>query len=64
MTEKESKAKYYLGALGCGIVTLNYGIYMLFGPGGDGAIFGTVAGVIGAIIGGVAGFEFGLKKSQ
>jgi len=65
MTEdSKSKAKYYLGALGIGLITANYYIYMAFGPGGDGVIFGAMIGGIGGIIGGIAGFEFGKKKGE
>jgi len=60
---KSKIAKYTFGAFGIGSIIGTYGIYMAYGPGGDGAIFGAVIGSIGAIIGGIAGFEFALKKS-
>lgn len=56
------KAKLIFGAFGITCIIATYGIYMAFGPGGDGAIFGVVIGSIGALVGGIAGFEFGAKK--
>ena len=57
------KLKAIFGGFAISSVIAVYGIYMGFGPGGDGMIFGSVVGVIGAIAGGIAGFEFGLKKT-
>ena len=59
----ELKLKYIFGAFAICMIVAVYGIYMVYGPGGDGAIFGTVLGTIGVITGGIAGFEFVLKKS-
>ena len=58
----EIKLKYLFGAFAILMVVAVYGIYMIYGPGGDGPIFGTAIGAIGLIAGGIAGFEFGLKK--
>ena len=57
------KLKAIFGAFAIGSVIATYGIYMAFGNGGDGVIFGTVIGAIGVIAGGIAGFEYGLKKT-
>jgi len=57
-------AKMIFGAFCiCGVIA-TYGIYMAFGPGGDGVIFGSVIGAVGIIAGGIAGFEFGLNKEK
>jgi len=56
------KLKAIFGGFAISTVVAVYGIYMAFGPGGDGAIFGTVIGAIGLIAGGIAGFEYGLRK--
>jgi len=62
--EMMEKAKAIFGGVAIASVVGVYGVYMAFGPGGDGAIFGTVIGAIGVIAGGIAGFEFGSKKSN
>lgn len=58
------KAKLIFGGFCISGVIATYGIYMAFGPGGDGAIFGSVIGAIGLLAGGIAGFEFGFKKGS
>jgi len=57
------KLKAIFGAFAISGVIAVYGIYMAFGPGGDGIIFGSVIGAIGLISGGIAGFEFAIKKN-
>lgn len=61
--EKET-IRYLFGFGGILCMAGTYVTYMTIGPGGDGAIFGTVIAGIGAVIGGIAGFEYGIKKSQ
>ena len=57
------KLKAIFGGFAISSIIATYGIYMAFGPGGDGVIFGAVIGAIGCIAGGIAGFEFGVKKN-
>ena len=58
------KLKYLFGSFAICMIVAVYCIYMVYGPGGDGAIFGTVLGTIGVITGGIAGFEFIVKRSN
>lgn len=60
----ELKLKYIFGAFAICMIVAVYGIYMVYGPGGDGVIFSSVLGAIGLITGGIAGFEFVFKKSN
>jgi len=53
-----------IGCLGLVLVTASYAVYMIFGPGGDGVIFGSVVGAIGLITGGILGFKFGGSGSE
>lgn len=56
------KAKLIFGGFCISAIIVTYGLYMAFGPGGDGTILGTIIGAIGLLAGGIIGFEFGLKK--
>jgi len=58
------KLKAIFGGFAISSVVATYGIYMAFGPGGDGVIFGAVIGGIGAITAGIAGYEYGVKKEK
>ena len=56
------KLKAIFGGFAISTVVAVYSVYMAFGPGGDGIIFGGVVGAIGMITGGIAGFEYAVKK--
>ena len=56
-------SKHQFGiTMGAFIVT-SYGIYMIFGPAGDGAIFTTVIGALVGIGSGIGGYLKGIKKA-
>lgn len=57
------KLKAIFGAFAISMIVATYGIYMIFGDGGDGVIFGSVLLAIGGIAGGIAGFEYAVKKT-
>lgn len=59
----EKIERYIFGAFAIVVIAVIYAIYMIFGPGGDGPIFGSVLGAIGLITGGIAGFEYVIKKN-
>jgi hypothetical protein len=46
------------------LIALCYIVYMVFGPGGDGMIFGTVMTAIGAILGVVIGIKITATKTE
>jgi hypothetical protein len=48
-----------LAGIGIGGLLGAYGIYMGFGPGGDGIIFATVASGVVGIVAGIGGFRLG-----
>ena len=58
------KLKAIFGGFAIASIIAVYGIYMAFGPGGDGIVFGSVIGAILGIAGGIAGFEYGLKRVE
>ena len=62
MEKLKEKLKYAFGSFAISMVVAVYGIYMVYGPGGDGMIFGGVVGSIGLICGGIAGFQYAVKK--
>jgi len=57
--EEKTIVSLVIGGLGLTLTTASYAVYMIFGPGGDGVIFGSVVGTIGMIVGGIIGFKFG-----